>query len=77
MGRIDNEDERKDAYDYEVNDYNEEEAEDYKEQFHDYDEEGLQMREYATYLEDVAEYGGNPMTQEEFEAVLIEELEVK
>lgn len=35
------------------------------------------MREYADYLEDCAEYGGQPVTQEEFEAILIEEKEVK
>ena len=34
-------------------------------------------REYSTYLQDCIEWGGEPMTREEFEAELIEERELK
>lgn len=34
-------------------------------------------RNYQSYLEDCIEFGGQPVTQEEFEAILIEEMEVK
>lgn len=34
-------------------------------------------REYVTYLQDCLEWGGQPVTREEFEAILIEEKEVR
>ncbi len=35
------------------------------------------MREYQDYLQDCIEYGGDPITQEEFENQLLEERELK
>lgn len=35
------------------------------------------MRDYLDYLENIREYGGQPITQEEFEILLQEEKEMK